>query len=206
MTDIARQVLEEAHYEFHYLERYLFILEQFLINESAANLENVKGGKQSIQDYLVNVAQLQGFFPVFLRGSALVTIYSMAEIKLNKICQLIEQRDLLTISVDKVKAEDQSIRKAKKYLTDVAHITFPNSPEWQNLLYYQVLRNCVVHNKGIINHTTRNNHLMLIHKLPGLDFMRIFGKNSSRIILYQEFGENMIDNIRSFFEQLAANL
>lgn len=206
MNKLGKAILEEVYYDLHYLQRYLSAVEQFLATESSINLTRVNDGDQSMHEYLENAAQLRGVFPTILRSSALIIVYSSTESKLNQVCQLIEQRDHLPSSIDNIKAEDQSIRKAKKYLVDVARVVFPNSPEWQNLLYYQVLRNCIVHNKRIINHTPRNTLIMRTHKLPGLSFMRILGKNSSQIILHPGFCEKMIDNIRSFFEQLTANL
>lgn len=206
MNKLGKEILEGVYYDLHYLQRYLSAVEEFLATESSANLALVKDGGQSVHEYLENSAQLRGVFPTILRSAALTTIYSSTESKLNQVCQLIEQRDYLPTSIDNIKAEDQSIRKARKYLVDVAHVVFPNSPEWQNLLYYQILRNCIVHNKGIINHTSRNNLFMETYKLPGLSFVRILGKSSRKIILHPGFCEKMIDNVRSFFEQLTVNL
>jgi len=88
---------------------------------------------------------LEDIFPNILRRSFFVAIYSLIEMQLNEICH--ERK--LPLPLEKVKkAPDRSIQRAKVYLMDVAKIRFPESSEWEELLKYQKLRNCIVHNGG----------------------------------------------------------
>lgn len=92
--------------------------------------------------------KLEDIFPNMLRRSFFVAIYSLIEMQLNEICREQERTKELPLPLERVKALDRSIQRAKAYLMDVARICFPESSEWDELLKYQKLRNCIVHNEG----------------------------------------------------------
>lgn len=152
--------------------------------------------------------KLEDIFPNMLRRSFFVAIYSLIERQLNEICREQERSKGLSKPLEKVdRPPDQSIRRAKKYLMDVAKIRFPGSSEWEELLKYQKLRNCIVHNegrfKGIRKQEDKEELKQYIE--DSHDFLAL-NSDGDEIIFRKGFCEKVLQVSHGFFTDLFAVL
>jgi hypothetical protein len=152
---------------------------------------------------------LEDIFPNILRRSFFVTIYSLIEMQLNEICRKQERTKGLPVPLEKVKKPpDQSIRRAKEYLVGVAKIRFPESSEWDELLKYQKLRNCIVHNEGRLESLPKK------YEEDKEELKQYISRNSNlalapddgEIIFHKGFCEEVLQVSYKFFTDLFAAL
>jgi len=168
-------------------------------------LDELKLYLENVEDFLTHQAQraetkeeqikMEEYFPNLLRSSLFVTIYSMLENELNRLCYKLSKRDGLT--VDDLRGN--GIIRASTFLIKVCRVDFPeDSPEWKLLRQYNQLRNDVVHNNGIVI----GNHLdKAVKKIPGFDL----GQGNA-IRLNREFCPEVLKTVREFFQKLSAAL
>ncbi|MDQ0186679.1 hypothetical protein MKX78_24230 [Cytobacillus sp. FSL R5-0569] len=92
------------------------------------------------------------------------------------------------------------IEKASKYLKKVVGIDFPNqAEEWTYINHCNQLRNCFVHNGGIVNEENKK-LLKAIDAIPSVS-----ASNNSldkRLRLEKTFCLDFIKNIETFWERL----
>jgi hypothetical protein len=140
---------------------------------------------------------MEEHFPNLLRSSLFVTIYSVVENELNRICRLHAMEDGLDVE----DLRGNGIQRACTYLTRVCRIDFPEkSDEWKLLQDYNQLRNVVVHNRGIME--TGNSHLAsLVEDSPLLEI-----GNSDVIHLDRDFCPGVLHTAAEFFRQLQESL
>jgi len=152
--------------------------------------------------------KLENIFPNMLRRSFFVAIYSLIERQLNGICREQERSKGLPKQLEKVdKPPDQSIRRADKYLTDVAKIRFPESSEWEELLKYQKLRNCIVHNEGKLEGMRkREDKAELKQYIEDSHGFLALSSYGDEIIFRKGFCEKVLQVSRRFFTDLFAAL
>lgn len=152
---------------------------------------------------------LEDIFPNILRRSFFVTIYSLIEMQLNEICRKQERAKGLLVPLEKMKKPpDQSIRRTKEYLVGVAKIRFPESSEWEELLKYQKLRNCIVHNEGRLESLPKK------HEEDKEELKQYISRNSNlalapddgEIIFHKGFCEEVLQVSYKFFTDLFAAL
>lgn len=206
MISIGSEVLESITYKLHYLESYVDHIEQFLKDESKKNVQGTADGSQDIGAYLDRERELRSEFAEIHRRSTMVSICSMIELTLNNICESIMIRDNLPIAYTDLRAKDQSFKRARKYLEKLGGISFPDGREWNNLLIYQLLRNKIVHNRGLVTYEGKGKNFIDTTNHPYLLFMGILGKEYKVIVLKDGFCGEMIINTRSFFERLIKEL
>lgn len=155
--------------------------------------------------------KIYNVFPNLLRRSLFIYVYSVLEDALNNCCRLLNYQGRV---LKDVKADDKSIRRAKKYLED-ADVKFPVSNEWNEILCYQKLRNCITHNQGrvkgcsyekdIRNFILKNSHLSLMYtddEGKDVEGMSEFVE----IIFHKGFCEEVIQTISNFLEQLRISM
>jgi hypothetical protein len=137
-------------------------------------------------------------FPSILRTSVFLSLYSFLENQLVLLCKQIQSRKRITLSVNDLNGS--GIEKASKYLKKVAGIDFPdNAKEWTYIKHCNQLRNCLVHNGGIVNEENKK-LLKAIETIPSVK-----AKNNlleKGLQLEKEFCLGFIKNIESFWEQL----
>jgi len=152
---------------------------------------------------------LEDIFPNILRRSFFVAIYSLIEMQLNEICREQERAKELPLPLEKVKkAPDRSIQRTKVYLMDVAEFHFPESSEWDELLKYQKLRNCIVHNEGRLEglpkkyEEAKEELKQYISRNPNLALK----PHDDEIIFHKGFCEEALQVTHRFFTDLFAFL
>jgi hypothetical protein len=146
--DVEPTAFDEA---MAYFEGYWAEIETFLEHETIAVQQRRKIHKNLVDqlDDFDALTALEAFFPNIFRRSFFMALFSLAEARLNEICQSLEERRKLPLSLEKIKAKDQSILRAKKYLETVAGIKFPADTEldrlWKRLIDYKKIRNRITH-------------------------------------------------------------
>ena len=219
-----------------YYSNYLSSLEKFLENESRTLDERYGAEAQEIiaegrkrtsrsdhtfppQFGQVELGALEYFFeeglralvdifPNILRRSFFVTIYSLIEMQLNEICRKQERTKGLPVPLEKVKKPpDQSIRRAKEYLVGVAKFRFPECSEWDELLKYQKLRNCIVHNEGKLKGMRKQEDKEELKQYieDSRDFLAL-NSDGDEIIFRKGFCEKVLQMSHGFFTDLFAVL
>ena len=91
-------------------------------------------------------------FTNMLRRSFFTSLYSFLETQLVKECRSRKSQDT-PLSFSEI-AGQSDIEKAKIYFAKVLRVYFPSdTPEWQEIQHYRLLRNCLVHNQGRLDDT-----------------------------------------------------
>ena len=80
--------------------------------------------------------------------STIVTVYSLLEISLNDLCRYLCNSKKLSSSLEELRGK--GIKRAKLYLEKVCLIDFPENNEWNEILKFNEIRNCIVHAQGDI--------------------------------------------------------
>ena len=87
------------------------------------------------------------YFPSLQRRSALLSIFSLFENELNKLCYLYMAEKSITIDLSDLKGS--GVVRAVEYLSKVVEInTHKSSREWQEIKSIQKLRNVIAHQDG----------------------------------------------------------
>lgn len=137
-------------------------------------------------------------FLSLLRSSFFVSLYSYLESRLSNECRKSQQNDPnIKISLDDI--QGAGIRRAKTYLIKVLDTCFPfdTDPHWKQIHWYNKIRNCIVHNEGIvtdkelIKHVETSNHL---------SYEKAFGNNY--LILSNGFCDEALSIISAFLKSL----
>jgi hypothetical protein len=138
-------------------------------------------------------------FPTIFRQSFFLTVYSELESELNRHCRSLESLYNLPKSLEDMGGRpDQSIRRARKYLKEVARVDFPDTPIWAEILAYQKLRNCIVHSNAELERCSYAQFLRgYVSKSRYLELVR-----GDRIDIKKGFCEEVLLNIDAFFCQL----
>ena len=87
-------------------------------------------------------------FPRILRNSFLVTAHSLLEYELNVICRKLKKACQIPISWSDLKGD--KLEQAKSYFKLAGLDLSFNNPTWQEISNYYLVRNCIVHNNGLI--------------------------------------------------------
>ena len=134
-------------------------------------------------------------YPYILRNSFFVTIYSTHEIMLNNVCERIEKWECLNSSLKELRGK--GISRARMYLVKVAGVNFPNTKEWQEIITYNKLRNCIVHRGGGIAHLHPDDFLMKY-----IEKNRHLSCSEGLLEIDKGFCEQVVTNIQKFEQQL----
>jgi hypothetical protein len=87
------------------------------------------------------------YFPKILRQSLFTSLYANLEKFLNSQCHELKRTKNLSLSLNDLNGEN-TLSRARNYLTKVAQVDFPDGKEWQIIQTYRKLRNCLAHNNG----------------------------------------------------------
>ena len=154
--------------------------------------------------------KVENVFPNLLRRSLFIYIYSVFEDALNNCCRLLnfQHRPL-----EDVKGKDRGIKRARRYLND-AGVKFPDE-KWEEITYYQKLRNCIIHNQGRLkgcDHEKDVREFALSNIYLSLTHTDNEGKNIEEmsefveIMFHKRFCEEVMETIGDFVEQLRINM
>lgn len=90
--------------------------------------------------------------PTFNYNSSLISIYSFLEFSLKNICNQVQGKLYITISVDDISGSSY-INTSKKYLEKIICINFKKvDKQWVEITKYQTIRNIIVHDNCSIIH------------------------------------------------------
>lgn len=145
-------------------------------------------------DFLVNIQ------PNIFNKSVLVSLYSCLEHNLMDYCNICQKIEQTKISVTDFNGD--GIHKAKRYLTKLMDIDFGLSQEWQFMIEFNKVRNCIVHANGDIKKMNSTVALKtIIDKTPTLSL-----NNENNIIISLHYLEDTILRIRKLFQWLYTHL
>lgn len=106
--------------------------------------------------------------PTYLYHSTLVSIYSLLEVALIEICDLIAVKTEFPIPLDQISGQN-IIGKTRVFLSKVANINFRNlDTEWLQITQIQKLRNLIVHENACISTNSISKDLIQIIKKYGV--------------------------------------
>lgn len=142
--------------------------------------------------------QLSKIYPEIQRKSGVISVYSVFENHLNRLCNLYK----LTLDTDIVLndfGESDIIKRAQIYLTKVAKTNFPKDhASWAEIQKLQQIRNKLVHSEG--NVPTGNSQLTgYIGSSPHIALT-----DGNKIILKSGFIGYCTDVFSEFFEEFYA--
>lgn len=118
------------------------------VKEAPIDLET----KRNIDEYFSEEHHIiEKIYIKLFRYSTLVTIYSLLETALNGLCDFLKHKMELSLRYDELTG--QGIVRAKSYMSKVCYIDFPEAAhEWQEILKFNYIRNCIVHAAGDIEY------------------------------------------------------
>ena len=148
------------------IESFLMVIEDFLDKESTSfrkycerqDLSFFKEGK-----FEIHQKNLDYYFPNQLRKSLFVNVFSLIEYRLRIACEYIQKRDNLP-PFEKSEANKKStslIERYRRYLVKIAQVSVAGSEEWKEICDYNKLRNCFVHNQGLLTIGKNGKHLRM---------------------------------------------
>jgi hypothetical protein len=137
-------------------------------------------------------------YPQILRASLFGTAYGIFEHFLNAICkQSHSQGYVQGLALKDLRGD--GIQRAKLYLTKVAKITLPDTPEWQDLSDYGLLRNSLVHAQGYLAENDKLPRIEHFQKRVGTFDIR---PADSRAVLLEPFNPKFLDLIETLGNQV----
>lgn len=158
--------------------------------------------------------QLSERFPLVFRYSLFVQCYTYHEDNLTRICHRYARRGCEPLNDAEAVKKDRGIKKAQKYLKQVVGMgdKFPDqTPEWQELRDYNLIRNLIVHYDGRVpdnyDAKKRKRVLKFIDRHTSIDLPQPQHWSSERFIqLSRDFCPEFIDTLSRFFEKLVPAL
>ena len=180
--------------------------------------------KEFLHEYYENdIDNFNDIFPQLLRKSHFVATYSFLEQELKVLCemthhlskkkaknaftewvyQMLLRLGISTQITPNPKFRGDYIGSARKYLSKYRGIFFPkNSANWNNIRSYQKIRNCIVHESGLLSNQVQ-------HKLSSflLGNGNITINGLGYVILDEEFCLEFAKVVERFFiEDLYPNM
>lgn len=144
--------------------------------------------------------ELSKVYPNIQRKSELISIYTILESTINRICLVYQS------SIDNpVKLKDLDahgiIDQGKRYLEKVVRLDFPSQhPSWKEIDKIQQIRNSFVHAAGHVKAGNKD----LIKYIKQSKFLEL--KNDNHIEINNGFSEHCLDVFENFFEELFARM
>ena len=207
-------------YRFDELKKYLDITEKYLekaksdfetsANEQAKKLSTANPNLRAdeINDILSDEYwRYSERFPRILRNSFLVSAISLLEYEINIICESLKKKQDIRINLNDLRGN--TLEQAKLYFKLARlNLTF-NDKTWQEINNYYLIRNCIVHNNGLIKgsryeaklhaYATRNK---ITDKL--LVFPEV--RPHDQIALTDQFCRQVVETIQFFLVELEKNI
>ena len=137
-------------------------------------------------------------YPQLLRAALFAIAYGELEHFLNRICRE-DSRQRGGPDLNDLRGE--GIQRTKVYLTKVAKLNFPTTPEWQDLTNYGHLRNALVHAQGDVTLFSRLPGIQQLEKRAGT-FQVATRAERKLVVLGQGFLGGFVLTVETFGEQL----
>ena len=132
-----------------------------------------------------------------LFSSFFVTIYFYLESELTRHCRDLEKHSEVKLSLSDIVGN--GVQRAMTYLVKVHRIDFSpgNSPDWEKIQNYNLLRNCIVHNQGRLDDGLEKGQRDRLLKFIQKPNSKLQVENSW-CILNKEFCLEAVDTVKSF--------
>ena len=149
----------EAHGPFWSIySGYIVAMESFLEDEIKRHWEEAKSSKTNLEQHTSeSAAQMTEMYVPVLRESFFISIYSLLDTNLNDVCYLIRESrnedcdDKNRKLPPPSNSKDKGIDRSKTYWKKVLRLGFPGNRHWSEIKNLQRIRNCIVHNEGIVD-------------------------------------------------------
>jgi hypothetical protein len=149
--------------------------------------------REYVEDlFVLQKIDVEQFYPEILRAAIFIGAYGLFEHFLVSIC---DEHHRLTQGVAPADLRGEGIGRARLYLIKVAQAAFPETPEWQDLDNYRLLRNALVHAQG--NVETKETRLLQLQKRAGT-----FQIRDGQILVTREVTPTFCDTVEVFADQL----
>lgn len=189
-------------YHLFVLEEYLEISEDSLV-EAQANLEewivDKKRGlsPEELREFFEfeneDRWRYEAKFPRLLRNSFLVSCWSLLEREIYLVCKSLRKDKQIPIKADDLRYD--FLERSKLYFQIAGLSLSYNDGTWQELNRYYKIRNCIVHNHGLVDKYAEEQDFMRYAEQKGIISKDTIEKE---IALTKEFCKEVIETIRRF--------
>jgi len=160
---------------------------------SEEELEELDLGDTYSEDYWRYTEE----FPKILRSSLLVTAFSAFEHSLGVLCERLQSDKHIPIGLNILKGD--ILERLKNYFKLTGLAISYNNKRWQELSDYSMVRNCIVHNNGLVKGFADEVRLRNYANKNG-----IIGQSpmEDEIVLTKEFCSRVIRTMIAFMKQV----
>ncbi len=188
------------------LEEYLKITEEYL-RKAKTDFgtwfdEKTKGftpkeRNEFYESYGADYWQYAETFPRILRNSFFVSAYSLLEYEMDVICRWLKKDKQLPISLSDLRGDTPD--QFKNYCK-LARLEFPfNGRLWQEINNYRRIRNCIVHNRGLIERAREERELRAYIIRKGIISQDTIAQE---IALTEQFCKKVVKTIGVFLNEV----
>lgn len=152
--------------------------------------------EQLVEFYLDDYSKITDVIPNIFRSSLFVSYYSFLESTLLTICRHLINDNNYKLDPDDLR--DTGIFKAQTYLKKVAGIKFPdNISSWNNIIYYNRIRNHIVHDQRRIPKSSVEKIKPFVKKNKWLKI-----DSMNRISFPKDFSTEVTKTLKEFFAKV----
>jgi len=203
----------ELHLGFDTLERYLTITEEYL-QKAEKDFDTHVGEqvKQLLQEGIPpeEIGDINEFygeqhldyaetFPGIFRNSFFVSAYSLLEHKMALFCSWLKKDN--NISKDWSELKGSTLDKFKSYCK-LAYLTLNYTDQtWQEINNYRIVRNCIVHNRGLIEGAKQRDKLYAYANSKSIIenlFIGVSVRSQPQIVLTKDFCKDVTKTMWDF--------
>lgn len=193
-TDIDIEKLTEAIVYFNIIEKQLNLFTDYSNYIDSSLEKELKKQTKKTSKGKVKDEYLKYEFPNIMRSTLLISIYSFFEERLVLICKSYETEEGLMF--DDIRGRSV-IDRAKKYIEKVIKMDFPsNNEHWKHLREINLIRNCIVHNGGIVS--SESSLECIVNEMNNISL----NENNGKIMLEKGFIDDTIRHVDKFYRKL----
>jgi len=136
-------------------------------------------------------------FPRILRNSFLVSAHSLLEYEMNVICKRLRKEQQIPVTLSDLKGDE--LERVKLFFKNAGLSLDYNGSTWQEINNYYLVRNCIVHNSGLIKGSKREQDLRTYitqKKIISQDTIQ------EEVALTEQFCEKVINTMQSFLSEV----
>lgn len=195
-------------FEFKYYKEYLEFnrskLEERRVSLEAMLREDIldNPGSKTVLEEIYADDKIK--FPSYFYHSTIVSLYSILEVCLNDICELIIKETGFHFTLDEITGRDY-ILKSRLFLERVCGVNFKKvDQEWQSIKEYQKIRNFIVHDNSRCN--LKKVDAGLKRKLRNSGYLIENGEYLTFYINKSDIVELFLKTIEQFLKKLITQL
>lgn len=140
--------------------------------------------------------------PSFFYHSSIISIFSLLEFTLNRICERIIEDTKILLSLDDFSGSN-IVNKARKFLLKIAKLNLTKLDKyWIPITKYQKIRNLIVHNNCNIlienlNNISESKDFILLSEFKGIEIDK---ESGYFIIIHQSVLDKFLDSVENFVQ------